>query len=93
MRESANAIAMAAAARSSRVRLFAQYVAQRERLDRQSSTHGRRTALAVDDCRSPQEFRMYLCWRLDAELPMPLLNREVYDLDGRLIGIPDLFDP
>ena len=33
------------------------------------------------------------CWLLDAELPEPLLNREVYDLDGRLIGIPDLFDP
>ena len=35
---------------------------------------------------------MYLVWRLDAELPMPLLNREVYDLDGNLIGIPDLLD-
>ena len=35
---------------------------------------------------------MLMVWLLDAELPKPLLNREVYDLDGHLIGIPDLFD-
>ena len=35
---------------------------------------------------------MLMVWLLDAELSMPLLNREVFDLDGRLIGIPDLFD-
>jgi hypothetical protein len=91
VRESANAIAMAAAARLTSVRLFAQYVAQRNAWT--GVPHARKAvALAVDDCRSPQEFRMYLCWRLDADLPMPLLNREVYDLDGNLIGIPDLFD-
>ncbi len=91
VREKANAISMAAAARLISVRLFGQYVALRGPW---TGIQGARDAvlLAVDDCRSPQEFRMYLCWRLDAELPMPLLNREVYDLDGRLIGIPDLFD-
>jgi hypothetical protein len=90
-REKANAISMAAAARLISTRLFGQYVAHRGPW---TGIQGARDAvrLAVDDCRSPQEFRMYLCWRLDAELPMPLLNREVYDLDGRLIGIPDLFD-
>ena len=91
VREKANAIAMAAAARLISTRLFGQYVAHRGPW---TGIQGARDAvlLAVDDCRSPQEFRMYLCWRLDADLPMPLLNREVYDLDGRLIGIPDLFD-
>ena len=49
--------------------------------------------LAIDDSRSPQETRMRLCWVLDAELPPPRCNRELFDLDGNLIGIPDLFDP
>jgi hypothetical protein len=28
-----------------------------------------------------------------AELPTPLCNRSIFDLDGQLLGIPDLFDP
>ena len=91
-REGGNAIAMAAAARLISRRLFAEYVAQRNAwtgvpLARQAA------ALARDECRSPQEFRMLMCWLLDAGFPEPLCNREVYDLDGRLIGVPDLFDP
>lgn len=35
---------------------------------------------------------MVLVWVLDAGLEPPLCNREVFDLDGRLIGVPDLFD-
>ena len=91
VREKANAISMAAAARLISVQLFGTYVALRGPW---TGIQGARDAvrLAVDDCRSPQEFRMYLVWRLDAELPKPLLNREVYDLDGNLIGIPDLLD-
>ena len=92
VRESANAIAMAAAAWLISRRLFARYLTLRNAWT--GIPHARAAVLlAVDGCRSPQEFRMYLCWRLDAGLPMPLLNCEVYDLDGRLIGIPDLFDP
>ena len=49
--------------------------------------------LAIDDSRSPQETRMRLRWVLDAGLPPPLCNRTLFDLDGNLIGIPDLFDP
>jgi hypothetical protein len=91
VREKANAISMAAAARLISVQLFATYVARRGPW---TGIQGARDAvrLAVDGCRSPQEFRMYLVWRLDAGLPMPVLNREVYDLDGNLIGIPDLLD-
>jgi hypothetical protein len=92
VREKANAISMAAAARLISVRLFGQYVAQRRGW---TGVPGARDAvlLATDNCRSPQEFRMYMRWRLDADLPEPLLNQEVFDLDGNLIGIPDLFDP
>ena len=91
MREKANAISMAAAARLISVRLFGQYVALRGPW---TGIQGARDAvrLAVDDCRSPQEFRMLMVWLLDAELPSRCCNREVYDLDGRLIGIPDLLD-
>ena len=91
VREKANAISMAAAARLISVQLFGQYVALRGPW---TGIQGARDAvlLATDDCRSPQEFRMYVCWLVDAELPEPVLNREVYDLEGRLIGIPDLLD-
>jgi hypothetical protein len=36
---------------------------------------------------------MRLCWLFDAALPPPVCNRELFDLDGRLLGVPDLFDP
>lgn len=49
--------------------------------------------LATGHSRSPQECRMHLIWRLDAGLPPVLCNRAVFDLDGRLLGYPDLFDP
>ena len=49
--------------------------------------------LASADSRSPQETRMRLTWVLNAGLPTPVCNRPVFDLDGRLLGIPDLFDP
>jgi hypothetical protein len=44
-------------------------------------------------CRSPQEVRLQLIWRLDAELPPVLCNRAVFGRDGTLLGYPDLFDP
>jgi hypothetical protein len=91
VREAAVAIGMAAAARLISARLFARYVAQRNAWT--GVPHARKAvALGFDDCRSPQEYRMLLCWLLDAEFPMPHCNQELYDLDGRLIGIPDLFD-
>lgn len=43
--------------------------------------------------RSPAESRLRMVWTLDATLPEPLLNREVRDSSGRLIGLPDLLDP
>ena len=35
---------------------------------------------------------MVLVWVLDAGLDPPLCNRGLFDLDGRLIGVPDLLD-
>lgn len=49
--------------------------------------------LADERSRSPNETRMRLVWRLDAGLPAPEVNQPVWDLDGNLLGIADLFDP
>jgi hypothetical protein len=43
--------------------------------------------------RSPWESRLRFLWHFDAGLPMPLINVPVFDPRGRLLGIPDLFDP
>ncbi len=91
-REAIVAVDMAVAADLITATSFATYVVAR------ASWTGvplarRVAALAVDGSRSPQESRMRLVWILDAELPPPLCNRPVYDLCGRLIGVPDLFDP
>lgn len=42
---------------------------------------------------SPMEPVMRLTWTLEEDLPRPLANRPVFDLDGRFVGTPDLFDP
>jgi len=48
--------------------------------------------LATGECRSPPEVRMTLTWLLDARFGKPLMNREVLDLDGRLLAVVDLLD-
>ncbi|MEZ5093934.1 hypothetical protein [Nocardioides sp.] len=48
---------------------------------------------AHDRSRSPAETRLRLVWLLDARLPSPLVNPEVRDRRGRVIGAPDLLDP
>ncbi len=42
---------------------------------------------------SPAEVSMRWVWCVLAGLPRPLCNRPVFDLSGRHIGTPDLFDP
>lgn len=92
LRERVVAIETAAAARLISVRMFALFVAQRASWA--GVPNAREAArLAVDDSRSPQETRMRLCWVLDAGLLAPVCNRPVYDLDGKLLGIPDVIDP
>jgi hypothetical protein len=41
---------------------------------------------------SPWESRLRLFWVLELELPTPLVNRPVFDLSGRFLGVPDLLD-
>ena len=36
---------------------------------------------------------MRLVWELDARLPRPLVNQEIFTRDGRLVGVADLLDP
>ncbi len=51
----------------------------RSRQERQLLAPGDRTCASV--------------WEIDAGLPPPLCNVPVFDLSGRLLGIPDLLDP
>jgi hypothetical protein len=50
-------------------------------------------ALASERSLSPPEADTRLVWELDAGLPRPLVNWPVLDASGRLLGVPDLFDP
>ncbi len=52
----------------------------------------RAVRLCSPHSRSPRETELRLVWVLDARLPPPLVNCEVRDLDGRLLGIADLLD-
>lgn len=49
--------------------------------------------LSVEESRAPTETRLRLVWTLDAGLPTPRANAPVFDQEGRLIGVADLFDP
>ncbi len=65
-----------------------------------SLTPGRRGArqarealtLARAGVASTWESRLRMLYVLELGLPMPLVNHPVYDLDGRLLGVPDLLD-
>ena len=48
--------------------------------------------LADEHSRSPAETRMRLIWTQCAGLPRPLVNREVFSLGGKLLGVADLLD-
>jgi hypothetical protein len=48
--------------------------------------------LADESARSRPEVDFRLIWELDAGWGHPLCNRSVLDLDGVLVGIPDLLD-
>lgn len=48
-------------------------------------------ALADENCWSPAETAMRLCW-LDIGITKVVCNRPVFDLEGRFLGTPDLLD-
>ena len=86
------AIDMAAAARLISVALFWAYVAHRPAWEGVPLVR-KALCLASDDSRSPRETWLRLVWVLLAELPPPLCNRSVFNRDGQLLGVPDIFDP
>lgn len=47
---------------------------------------------ARDGSASPNETRLRLIWSLDAGLPEPLLNADLFDSNGNHLGTVDLFD-
>lgn len=49
--------------------------------------------LAAENSWSPRETALRLVWTQDAGLGAPLCNSPVFDLEGRLIGVPDMVDP
>lgn len=91
-REAAIALEMVMFAELTSLRRFASYV----------ETRGGKTgvgrvrealAMAVEGPASPQESRTLRVWELDAELPRPLCNADVFGPDGAFLGRPDLLDP
>ena len=49
--------------------------------------------LARPGARSPGETRLRMLYVLGVGAPTPLINPQVTDLSGRLLGLPDLLDP
>jgi len=90
-RDGVVAMDMAAAAELVSIRQVQSYVADRSGW-RRSNQAARALRLASEHSRSPAETRLRLIWECDAGLPPPLVNRELFDLDGRLICVPDLLD-
>ncbi|CAN5569344.1 hypothetical protein BH11ACT8_BH11ACT8_17530 [soil metagenome] len=53
----------------------------------------RALALADENCWSPPEAGMRQVWPTDLDRPRLLCNAPIFDLAGRHIGTPDVFDP
>jgi hypothetical protein len=92
VREAVVAMDMMAAAQLTSIARTSEYLCTRERWNGVPQAR-RALSLASEHSASPNETRMRLIWELDAELPRPLVNRPVFDLCGRLLGIADLLDP
>ncbi|MBA2955049.1 hypothetical protein GON03_11970 [Nocardioides sp. MAH-18] len=92
LREMAVAVGSACAARLTSVGRMRLYAATR-RWYRDVRLVKEAIEMAHEDCRSPQEHRFALIWEHDAKWSRPLVNRPVYDVDGRFIATPDLLDP
>ena len=71
-------------------RMHEHHVGHRSR--RHADRVGKALARASEHSRSPAESRLRLLWEVDAGLPRPEVNRWLFDLQGRLICIPDLLD-
>jgi hypothetical protein len=90
-REAVVAMDMAAAAELVSIKEMRAYLGGR-RSWRRSRQVARGIELASERSLSPGETRMRLIWVLDAGLPAPLVNQEVWDDHGRFLGKADIFD-
>lgn len=90
-RDAVVAMDMAAAAELVSLRQMRDFHA-RHRTWRRAEQVDRALGHASEHARSPAEVRLRLIWEVDAALPRPFVNREVYDRHGKLICIADLFD-
>jgi hypothetical protein len=65
------------------------------RLDGRRGARQARAAVALTrpGARSPGETRLRVLYVQGLGVPTPLINPEVTDLSGRLLGLPDLLDP
>lgn len=91
-REAVVAMDMAAAAELVSLAEMRTYLAARSRWRRASRVRWV-LWLASELSLSPGETRMRLIWVLDAGLSFPLVNQYVWDDQGRLLGMADIFDP
>jgi hypothetical protein len=91
-REAVVAFDMAAAADLVSVRRMHAYLEHRTTW-RRSTQAGWALQLASERSRSPNESRLRLVWLLDAGLPPPLVNQDVFTRAGKLVGVADLLDP
>jgi hypothetical protein len=91
-REATVAMDMAAAAGLTSISRMAAYLGERSAWRRARQVL-RALTYACEHCRSPNETRMGLVWQLDAGLPRPMMNHEIFTRDGRLVGVADLLDP
>lgn len=91
-REAVVAMDMAAAAGVVRLTELATYARARRRWRR-----SRRVLAALPHTSarsmSPNETRLRLVWTVDAGLPSPLVNQDVFDRSGRFVCRADLLDP
>lgn len=91
-REAVVAFDMMAAAELVSRRQMLEYLPARTRW-RRSSVVSLALPYTSEHSRSPNECRMRLVWELDARLPRPLVNQEIFDRAGRLVAVADLLDP
>ena len=87
------AIDMACAGELTSIRRMQRYCATRRWFRDVRIVTDEPLAMADEGSRSRYETLFRIVWEHDAGWGRPLVNRALYDPDGRLIGIPDLFDP
>jgi hypothetical protein len=91
-REAVVAFDMMAAAGLVSRRQMHEYLATRTRW-RRSSVVTKALPYTSEHSRSPNEPRMRLVWEVDAGLPRPLVNQEIFTRSGKLVAVADLVDP